>query len=113
MSTDAKNAAVIIGAILGTGAAMTAVLVTPLRGPLTSIEGRIANVGNGLRRTTRTALGDEIRATRTELRDEIRALDSRARTVENASARVDRRLETVEGAVIPAAEAPQQPYTNP
>ena len=114
MSTETKNVAAIIGTILGTGLAMTTVLVTSLGGRMTSIEGRITNLENELR-ATRTELreeihttGEEIRATRTELREEIRALNTRVRTVETGFARIDQRLETLEHAVIPAAEAPQQ-----
>ena len=113
MTTETKNVAAIIGTILGTGVAMTTILVTSLGGRMTSIEGHIANVENELRavrteiRATRTELRDEIHTTRTELRDEIRALDTRVRTVETGFARVDQRLETLEHAVIPAAEAPR------
>ena len=58
-------------------------------------------------RATRIELRGEIPATRTELRDEIRALDARVRTVETGFTRVDQRLETIEHAVIPSAEAPR------
>lgn len=99
MSNDTKTLTVIVGTIVGTAIAMTTVITT-------SIGGRMTNLENELR-ATRNELRDEIRATRNELREEIRLLDGRVRTVETGFARVDQRLETLEHAVIPAAEAPQ------
>ena len=99
MSNDTKTLTVIVGTIVGTAIAMTTVITT-------SIGDRMTNLENELR-ATRNELRDEIRATRNELREEIRLLDGRFRTVETGFARVDQRLETLERAVIPAAEAPQ------
>ena len=99
MSNGTKTLSVLVSTIIGTAVAMTTVSTA-------SIGGRMTNLDSELR-ATRIELRGEIPATRTELRDEIRALDARVRTVETGFTRVDQRLETIERAVIPSAEAPR------
>ena len=110
MSSETKTLSVLVGTIVGTAIAMTTVITTSIGGRMTNLENELRATRGELReeiRATRGELREEIRATRDELREEIRLLAGRVRTVETGFARVDQRLETIEHAVIPAAEAPQ------
>ena len=88
MSSDTKW---IIGTVIATGlAGVTAVLTVAglLFAQINLVNTRI----------------DDLARVVSELRTDVRGMDARLRAVEIAFAKVDQRLETLERAVIPAAE---------
>ena len=94
--------ATLLLSVVGTGIAVTAVVVSVVALVANGINSRLSALGGELSaRIAKT--NDRIDALRDELREDHAALDARLRGVEIGFAKVDQRLETVERAILPQA----------
>ena len=103
MSSDTKW-------IIGTIVPAILVVAGLLSAQIAGVNARIGDV-NARIDTLRTDVNARIDALRADLkgeiavlRDDVRSMDARLRAVEVAFGKVDQRLETLERAVLPAAE---------
>ena len=94
--------ATLLLSVVGTGIAVTAVVVSVVALVANGINSRLSALRDELSaRIDKT--NDRIDALRDELREDHAALDARLRGVEIGFAKVDQRLETVERAILPQA----------
>ena len=115
MTGDTKA---IIGTILTTGIGIAALGIGLLGNRIGSVEAELRELREGTRsefgrvrgevrseiQGVRSHLGSRIDRLRDEMRENYHRLDGRMRAIEQGFARIDQRLDTLERAVIPAAE---------